>query len=186
MNYDVAVVGLGGIGSAILAQCATRRASVIGIDQFNPVHDRGSSHGKTRMIRTAYFENAAYVPLVLRAYELWRDLERATGQNLLQMTGLLSVGEESSEIIEGTRRAAAQHALQLETLSRQEFKARYPTLQLMKNEVALFEGDGGVLNPEASIRAHLKVAESNGAKTVLRGDRRKLAINRQRLRPPSF
>ena len=73
MDYDVAVVGLGGMGSAILAHCAARGASVVGLEQFEPAHDRGASHGKSRMIRKAYFEDPAYVPLVLRAYELWRS-----------------------------------------------------------------------------------------------------------------
>jgi sarcosine oxidase len=163
MGHDIAVVGLGGMGSAILAHCAARGASVIGLEQFTPAHDLGSSHGKTRMIRKAYFENPAYVPLVLRAYELWGKLERATGEDILRITGLLSIGEETSEIIRGTRRAASKHGLLVESLSQREVKARYPTLELWKNEVALFEIDGGVLNPERAVRAHLKLAESNGA-----------------------
>src|SRR5438874_1619813 len=164
MRYDVAVVGLGGMGSAILAHCAARGASVIGLEQFTPAHDLGSSHGKTRMIRKAYFEDPAYVPLVLRAYELWPELERATGQEILRITGLLSVGEETSEIIRGTRRAAIEHDLPVESLSQREAKARYPILELWKGEVALFEIDGGVLDPERAIRAHLQLAESGGAR----------------------
>jgi sarcosine oxidase len=164
MNYDVAVVGLGGMGSAILAHCAARGASVIGVEQFRPAHDLGSSHGKTRMIRKAYFEDPAYVPLVLRAYELWRELERASGETILRLTGVLSVGEESSEIIQGTRRAAIQHDLALESLSKREVKTRYPTLELWQDEAALFEPDGGVLDPERAVRAHLRIAESNRGK----------------------
>ena len=163
MRYDVAVVGLGGMGSAILAHCAARGASVIGVEQFTPVHDLGSSHGKTRMIRKAYFEDSAYVPLVLRAYELWRELERAAGEEILRITGLLSVGEEGSEIIRGTLRAASEHDLVVESLSQREVKARYPNLELWKDEVALFETDGGVLNPERGIRAHLNLGGSCGA-----------------------
>jgi sarcosine oxidase len=163
MGYDVAVVGLGGMGSAILAHCAARGASVIGLEQFGPVHDLGSSHGKTRMIRKAYFENPAYVPLVLRAYELWRELEHAAGEEILRITGLLSVGEETSEIIRGTLRAASKHDLPVESLSQREVKERYPTLVLWKDEVALFEIDGGVLNPERAVRAHLNLAQSSGA-----------------------
>lgn len=163
MSYDVAIVGLGGMGSAILAHCAARGASVIGIEQFTPAHDLGASHGKTRMIRKAYFEDPAYVPLVLRAYELWGELERAAGEELLRITGVLSVGEESSEIIRGTLCAAREHDLAIESLSQREVKARYPTLALWKDEVALFEIDGGVLDPERAVRAHLKVAESKGA-----------------------
>jgi sarcosine oxidase len=163
MSYDVAIVGLGGMGSAILAHCAARGASVVGVEQFRPVHDLGASHGKTRMIRKAYFEDPAYVPLVLRAYELWRELEHAVGEEILRITGVLSIGEESSGIIQGTLRAASEHDLAVESLSQREVKARYPTLKLWNDEVALFEMDGGVLNPERAVRAHLKVAESNGA-----------------------
>lgn len=164
MGFDVAVVGLGGIGSAILARCsARRRARIIGLDQFDPAHGLGSSHGKTRMIRAAYFENPEYVPLVLRSYELWRELERNADEELLRMTGLLSVGEESSGIIQGTRRAAQEHGLRIDSLSQREVRTRYPTLELRKDEAAIFENDGGVLNPERAIRAHLKRAQSNGA-----------------------
>jgi sarcosine oxidase len=163
MTYDVAIAGLGGMGSAIAAHCATRGASVIGLEQFGPAHDLGSSHGKSRMIRKAYFEDAAYVPLVLRSYELWRALERETGDQLLRITGVLSGGEENSEIISGTKRAAAQHDLRLEALSREQVSKRYPSVQLLENEVALFEPDGGALDPEAAVRAHLKAARAVGA-----------------------
>ena len=163
MTYDVAIVGLGGMGSAIAAHCAARGASVIGLEQFQPVHDLGSSHGKSRMIRKAYFEDPAYVPLVVRAYELWRKLEHDSGEEILRLTGVLSVGEESSEIIAGTRRAAKDHDLALESLSKGEVKARYPTLELLEDEVAIFEPDGGVLNPERGVAAHLQVARAKGA-----------------------
>jgi sarcosine oxidase len=151
------------MGSAILAHCAARGASVIGVEQFTPAHDLGSSHGKTRMIRKAYFEDPAYVPLVVRAYELWRELERAAGEEILRITGVLSVGEETSEIIQGTRRAASEHGLRIESLSQREVKARYPTLELWKDEVGIFEIDGGVLDPERAVRAYLRLAESNRA-----------------------
>lgn len=163
MTYDVAIVGLGGMGSAILAHCAKRGASVIGLEQFSPAHDLGSSHGKCRMIRKAYFEDPAYVPLVLRAYELWHELERATGEDILRITGVLSVGAEISEIIRGARRAAEEHDLPVELLSQREVRERYPTLELWKDEVALLEKDAGVLDPERAVRAHLKLAEASGA-----------------------
>jgi sarcosine oxidase len=163
MTFDVAVIGLGGIGSSIAAHCATRGASVIGLEQFGPAHDHGSSHGKSRMIRQAYFEDPAYVPLVLRSYELWRALEKKAGEELLRITGVLSVGEEMSAIISGTQRASAQHALALQRLSRAEVRQRYPNLRILSNEVALFEPDGGVLDPERAVQAHLNAAKAAGA-----------------------
>src|SRR3954467_5873467 len=163
MTYDVAIAGLGGIGSAIAAHCAARGTSVIGLEQFGPAHDRGSSHGRSRMIRQAYFEDPAYVPLVLRAYELWRALEKQTGEGLLRITGVLSAGAEDSEIISGTQRSSAQHGLPLEKLSQEQVRERYPGVRLLPGEVALFEPSGGVLDPEKAVRAHLKAAQSAGA-----------------------
>jgi sarcosine oxidase len=163
MRYDVAVIGLGGMGSAILAACAERGASVIGVEQFARGHELGSSAGKSRLIRKAYFENPAYVPLLHRAYELWRELERASGEDILRITGVLSVGDEASEILAGTQRSAREHNLALDVLSRDEVQRRYPTLHLLPNEIGVFEPDGGVLVPERAIEAHLKVAEASGA-----------------------
>lgn len=163
MRFDVAVVGLGGMGSAVLAQCVARGASAIGIEQFGIAHDRGSSHGKSRMIRKAYFENPAYVPLILRAYELWRELERESGQELLRITGVLAVGQESSTIVQRTRHTATVHGLPLEQLSKRAINSRYPTLKLLDGEVGVFEPDGGVLDPERAIAAHAALAKTRGA-----------------------
>ena len=164
MMFDVAVAGLGGMGSAIAAHCASRGASTIGFDQFEPAHDFGASHGKSRMIRKAYFEDPAYVPLVLRAYELWGKLEEETGEELLRTTGVLSIGSPDSEIISGTLRAAYSHDLLVKAWSNQEIMKRYPALQLLPDELGVFEPDGAVLDPERSVRAHLKIAQSAGAK----------------------
>ncbi|MEY2550575.1 MAG: sarcosine oxidase [Verrucomicrobiota bacterium] len=163
MTYDVAIAGLGGIGSAIAAHCAGRGASVLGLEQFGPAHGQGASHGKSRMIRQAYFEDAAYVPLVLRSYELWRELEEKSAEQLLRITGVLSVGREDSEIIAGTERSAAEHGLRVEALSKQQLRQRYPSLTALADEEALFEADGGVLDPERAVGAHLKVAQAAGA-----------------------
>src|SRR4051812_32422405 len=138
MAYDVAVLGLGAMGSAIAAECARRGRAVIGIEQFQRGHELGSFAGKSRMIRKAYFENAAYVPLLERAYALWRRLEAEADEELLHIVGVLSVGEETSEIIAGTRRAAREHGLALEVLDRSEVAARYPTLLMLESEVAIF------------------------------------------------
>ena len=155
------------MGSAILAECARRGASVIGLEQFQRGHDLGSSSGRSRMIRKAYFEDPAYVPLLLRAYDLWRKLEHETGTELLRITGLLMVGEEQAEIITGARRAAEEHNLPIEALSAQQIKARYPTLKVFEEEVGVYEPDGGVLDPEACVQAHLDAASAAGAQMRL-------------------
>src|SRR5215472_17872994 len=99
MNYDVIVLGLGAMGSAAAQHLAQRGKRVLGIEQFTSPHDKGSSHGASRMIRQAYSESPAYIPLVLRAYELWEKLERDTGANLLNITGGLVVGLREGELL---------------------------------------------------------------------------------------
>ena len=115
------------------------------------------------MIRKAYFEDPAYVPLLLRTYELWRELERETKEELLRITGVLLVGDESSEIVRGSQRSAREHDLRIEVLSKEEINVRYPTLRVRAGEVGVFEPDGGVLNPERAIDAQLTVAAARGA-----------------------
>jgi sarcosine oxidase len=163
MRCDVAVVGLGAMGSAIVAECARRGVSVLGLEQFHRGHDRGSSTGRSRMIRKAYFEDPAYVPLLLRAYEKWRELEQATDSQLLKITGLLMVGQENAEVIRGATRAAREHHLPLETLDAAAIRARYPMLRVEAHEVGVYERDGGVLDPERAVEAQLERASKAGA-----------------------
>lgn len=163
MRYDVAIVGLGAMGSAALVQCAKRGASVIGLEQFARGHDLGSSNGRSRMIRKAYFEDPAYVPLLLRAYELWRELECESGEELLRLTGLLMVGTEGSQVIAGATRAAREHSLPFESLSARDVRSRYPMLKVLDEEVGVYEPDGGVLDPERAVATQLRVAQSAGA-----------------------
>src|SRR5678815_2628440 len=116
-RFDVIVVGLGAMGSAALFHLARRGVSVLGIDQSAPPHSLGSSHGQTRIIREAYFEHPAYVPLVQRAYELWSDLERQSGRRLFIQTGGLMIGRPDGVVFSGAKRSAAEHHLAHQVLS---------------------------------------------------------------------
>ena len=165
MIYDAIVAGLGGMGSAVLARCAQRGARVLGIEQYGPVHDRGASSGQTRMIRQAYYEDPAYVPLLLRAYELWHDLERCSGEELLRITGVLMVGMPDNEIVTGSARSALQWQLPLEHLSCADIRLRFPALNVLPGEVGVFERQAGVVFPERAIGAHLDLARTFGAET---------------------
>jgi sarcosine oxidase len=161
--YDVIILGLGGMGSAAAAHLAARGQRVLGFDQFTPAHDRGSSHGQSRIIRQAYFEDPAYVPLLLRAYELWSDLERSSGVQLYLRTGGLMVGRESSQLVQGSLRSARDHGLSHEMLDAKEMRRRYPATRPSDDEVALFEEPAGILFPEACVTAHLQRAAKFGA-----------------------
>jgi sarcosine oxidase len=162
-SFDAIVVGLGGMGSAALAHAASRGLRVLGLEQFQPGHDQGSSHGKSRVIRLAYFEDPAYVPLLRRAYELWRMLERQTGRRLLQITGGLMIGAPDSDVVAGSLRSAREHGLDHQLLDAAQIRARFPPLTPGREVVALFEHQAGVVFPEEAIRAHLDAAVDNGA-----------------------
>jgi len=161
--HEVAIVGLGAMGSASALELARRGASVIGFDRFTPPHTWGSSHGDSRIIREAYFEDPVYVPMVQRAFVRWRDLERASGAQLLQRTGGVMIGAPDSELVEGALRSARTHGLQHELLSAHELRDRYPVLNPEPGMVAVWEPRAGVLAPEACVRAQLAQAQRHGA-----------------------
>ena len=162
-SFDVIVVGLGGMGSAAAAHAASRGKRVLGIEQFQPAHDQGSSHGRSRVIRLAYFEDPAYVPLLRRSYELWRRLEEQTGRKLLQITGGLMIGAPDSEVVSGSLRSAREHHLDHEMLDAKQLRRRFPAFTPAPGTVALFENEAGVVFPEEAIRAHLDIAVDTGA-----------------------
>jgi sarcosine oxidase len=161
--WDVAVVGLGAMGSAAAHHLAARGLRVLGLDRHAPPHALGSSHGRTRIIREAYFEHPLYVPLVRRAYDLWAALERESGRSLLRITGGLNLGRPDGVLVAGARRSVEEHGLQHGVLDAAEVRARYPALQPEDGMVALWEPRAGILDPEACVAAHLQAAAANGA-----------------------
>ncbi|MGI8911409.1 MAG: N-methyl-L-tryptophan oxidase [Rubrobacteraceae bacterium] len=161
--FDVIVAGLGGMGSAAAYHLARRGKHVLGLERFGPAHDKGSSHGGSRIIRQAYFENPSYVPLVLRAYELWEDLERETSQDLMAITGGLMLGPEGSRTVTGSIESAEQWGLEHEVLDAKEIKNRFPVFEPSEGVTALYEARTGFVRPERSVAAHLGAAEARGA-----------------------
>src|ERR1043166_518862 len=125
-HFDVVVCGLGAMGSAALRQLATRRLRVLGLERYAPGHDRGSSHGLTRIIRLGYFEHPSYVPLLRRAYELWRELEAAAGRTLLHVTGIAEIGAPESALVQGTLASCRLHALRHEVVAARRLMRRFP------------------------------------------------------------
>src|SRR3712207_3836436 len=130
MTYDVIVVGIGGMGSATAWQLARRGQRVLGLERFDIPHAMGSSDGVTRIIRLPYYEDPAYVPLLHRAYALWRELEAATGEQVLITHGSLDGGLEDGEVFNGALASARLHALPHEVLTGAEVNARHPGYNL--------------------------------------------------------
>ena len=162
-NYKAIVVGLGAMGSATLYHLARRGWRVLGLEQFTAGHDRGSSHGDSRIIRETYFEHPLYVPLVRRAHELWLELEKESGESLMTITGGLMIGPTDGSIVSGSLRSAAEHKLPHALLSAEEVRERFPPFRLAKGLVAVLDPRAGFLDPEACTRAHLKLAQDAGA-----------------------
>jgi sarcosine oxidase len=162
-DYDVIIIGLGAMGSAAAYHLSNKGRRVLGLDRFEPPHRMGSSHGLTRIIREAYFEHPAYVPLVQRAYELWTELERATGQSLLRQTGGLMVGPRIGALVSGAERSAREHRLPYRLLSAAEVRHEFPMFAPDDDMVAVWEPRAGVLFPEPAIKAHLELAARLGA-----------------------
>lgn len=162
-SQDVIVVGLGAMGSAVAFHLASRGLRVLGVEQYSPAHERGSSHGRSRIIRLAYYESPEYVPLLLRAWELWEELEERSARKLLSRTGALMVGSSESELFRGSLRSATEHDLPHEVLDAQEIRRRFPSLDPPPDTLALYEERAGFIVPEEGVKAHLQLAGSLGA-----------------------
>ncbi len=160
---DVIVVGLGAMGSATCFQLAARGASVIGIDQHEPPHPHGSTHGETRITRLAIGEGQDYVPLVRRSHELWREIEQQTGAQLMTQCGGLILGYSASPFLRGTREAARAFGIAHENLAGAELRARFPMFAIAGDTEAYYEPGAGYVRPEAAVRAQLQLARTHGA-----------------------
>ncbi|KAK9831817.1 hypothetical protein WJX74_010519 [Apatococcus lobatus] len=170
-RYEAIVLGLGGHGSASLYHLSKQLGDkVLGIEQFGVAHDKGSSHGLSRIIRLAYHEHPSYVPLLKRAYTLWRELEGATGRGLLYETGGLDIAPPTATGYNGFKRAlqcCREHGLEHEVLSAEEVNSRYPGYTLPPHFQALLQPQGGILASERCIAAHISAAQQQGAQVHL-------------------
>ena len=163
VTFDVAVVGLGVMGSSSARALAIRGARVVAFDQFAPPHTMGSSHGQSRIIREAYYEHPLYVPLVQRAYELWNELERETDSQLLLRTGGLMGGAETGTLVRGALKSARTHGIAHEILDATAVEQRFPAYRPSRAWIAVFERRAGMLFPERCIEAAMHSARQHGA-----------------------
>jgi sarcosine oxidase len=169
-HADVVVVGLGAMGSAVCAQLAMRGVPVIGLDQYDPPHPYGSTHGETRMTRVAVGEGAEYVPLVRRSHELWREIEAHTETQLLTQAGGLIMSGPGGWLFEGTRGLAREFGIEHETLSSTELRERFPMFAVDEETEGYYEPESGFVRPEQAVRAQLELARRGGA-VLRRGER---------------
>lgn len=163
MVYDVIVVGVGGMGSAACWQLARRGRRVLGIERFDIPHARGSSHGVSRIIRLPYYEDPAYVPLLFRAYALWAEAERASGERLLVTTGSIDAGPEDDPLFQGALHSARLHGLAHRVMSGTEINDAFPGYRLPAGHRGVYQAQGGLIASERAIVAHVRAAQAAGA-----------------------
>src|SRR5256712_6007059 len=163
VDADVIVAGLGAHGSSAAYALASRGASVLGIDRFPRGHTLGSSGGLSRIIRLAYYEHPDYVPLLRRAWERWRELEREMGVELLRQVGGINVGPRGGRLVAGSYRSATEHRLDHELLSPAALQTRWPSFTFEEDWWALEEPMAGYLFPERCLEAHVALAAPPGA-----------------------
>ncbi|MEV7231427.1 N-methyl-L-tryptophan oxidase [Polymorphospora sp. NPDC051019] len=163
MGTDVIVVGLGSMGAATAHQLASRGLRVVGIDRYRPPHTNGAHAGGSRIIRLAYAEGVAYVPLLRRAYELWAAIERSSGVDLLTPTGGLMLGRPDSSMVAGALASARTHGLAHELLDAAQIRRRFPVFAPRDDEVGVYEEVAGFVRPEATVATLLDLAGRAGA-----------------------
>lgn len=166
--YDAIVIGVGGMGSATVYHLARRGLKVLGLERFDIPHELGSSHGVSRIIRLAYSESPCYVPLLRRAYELWRELENRAGERLLVMTGGIDAGSKTSATVQGALRSCAEHHLPHEVFDAEALTHRFPGYRLPAGMMAVYHPDAGFLLPERCIVCHVIAAQALGAEVHAR------------------
>jgi sarcosine oxidase len=162
-GYDVIVVGLGGMGSAAAYHLAARGKRVLGLEKFTPAHDKGSSHGGSRIIRQSYFEDPAYIPLLLRSYELWHKLATDADREVFRLTGGLFIGPPDCLTVAGSLRASREWSLPHEVLDAGEIRSRFPNFTPHPDDVAVYEAKAGFARPEMTVQAHIDLAFRAGA-----------------------
>lgn len=157
-KYDTIVVGVGGMGSATCYELAKRGKKVLGLEQFDIPHTYGSSHGHTRIIRLAYYEDPSYVPLLRRAYELWEAIEEESGEKILYKNASVDVGAADSEVFTGSLASCIEHGISHEVLTGKELNERFPGYNVPDDFRVLYQKDGGFLVPERATVAFVNAA----------------------------
>jgi N-methyl-L-tryptophan oxidase len=181
MNFDVIVIGAGSMGMAAGYYLSKSGKKTLLLDSFNPPHDKGSHHGETRIIRYAYGEGEEYVPFVLRAQELWSDLEKSSGKQLFLQTGVINAGNEESDFIQNIISSSQKYSLPVDIMDSKVVQNRWPGFSLPSNYIGCFEPTSGVLKCEESIQAYQELAKKNGATIITNSRVRKISIKNEKV-----
>ncbi|WP_084822445.1 N-methyl-L-tryptophan oxidase [Oceanobacillus sp. E9] len=181
MIYDIAIIGAGSMGLSAGYYLSKAGKTVALIDSNDPPHTEGSHHGETRIIRHAYGEGAAYVPLALRSQELWNDLNQTFNQDVFHQTGVLNIGPENSVFLHNVIQSARQYNLQTEILSAEQINNRWPGYHLPNHLMGVYEINSGVLMSENALQTYRDLATALGATIYTNTCIHRLDVTNQRI-----
>lgn len=167
VDAEVLVVGIGSMGSQALWQLARRGVDVLGIERFQPGHDRGSGHGETRIIRSCHQEGPQYGPLIEAAWSLWRELASESGHPVLVQNGMLFLGRAGDPTFAADRALGDARGFPYRVLTGEQAAARFPQHRLSPDDAAFLDLQGGFLRPEAAIAAAVALARRHGARLLV-------------------
>jgi sarcosine oxidase len=163
VHYDVIVIGVGSMGSSACWFLAQRGYTVLGLEQFEISHEKGSHTGQSRIIRKAYFEHPDYVPLLEHAYENWRAFENETGAVMYEQTGIVYMGDPETETMKGIRESAFLHSVSIKYPSLTHAREQFPAFRIPGNFQVIVEPDSGFVTPERAISMYASEAVKKGA-----------------------
>jgi len=161
--YDLIVLGVGGMGASVVAHAAWSGLRTLGLEQYSLPHRRGSSHGFTRILRLGLHEKPTYVPLVMRAVELWKELGEKAGRPMFFQSGSVDVAPPESAIFKGSLAACQKHGIAHEVLDAKETQRRFPGIHPDPEMLTVHQPGSGFVLSDASIEAHLNLALAAGA-----------------------
>ena len=162
-EFDVAVLGLGGIGSGAAYWLARRGVRVLGLEQFELGHLRGESHDHSRIIRLSY-HTPQYVELAKRAYASWATLEAETGEQFVYRTGGLDLGPRDGAIpLESYAASLRACDVPFDLLDAAEIRRRWPAFTIEDEVHGIYQAEGGIVAAARGTAAHQRAARALGA-----------------------
>ncbi|MCD2138075.1 N-methyl-L-tryptophan oxidase [Salinicoccus halitifaciens] len=161
------IVGAGAMGMSSGYYLSEKGLKVLMVDAYDPPHAHGSHGGDTRLIRHAVGEGLHYIPLALRSQEMWNELQEHSEDEIFRETGIINFGYEGSEFLANTIEGAREYGLEIETLTQEEIRERWPDMQGEDLDIGYYEEKGGVIMGENAIRTYRRLALQNGAKLLI-------------------
>lgn len=169
LDAEFIIVGCGAMGSAAAYHLAQAGRSVLAFEQFEIGHERGASHGESRIIRLSY-DHPTYIKMARQSYDLWAHLEQESGEKLLFKTGMIDIGKPDHSALNACLKNMRQENVDYQLLSAEEIRQSYPQLRVQNEVIGVLQKDAGILSPRQCVPLLAKLARERGAQIVERAE----------------